>query len=185
MSNTRLKPVGADHEDEELSRFFELSVDMLCIASFDGHFKRLNGVWEQITGFSIDELTRRPFLDFVHPDDQQRTMDEVAKQQKLGLKVLSFENRYLCRDGSYKWFHWTSQPDDEHQLMYAVARDVTEEKRIRELLETQAVELEARSHARGNELNLLHSIDRMILGGAREDEALHEIACLVAGLTGA
>jgi PAS domain S-box-containing protein/putative nucleotidyltransferase with HDIG domain len=172
-------------DEAELHHFFELSVDMLCIASFDGHFKRLNGVWEQVTGFSIEELTKRPFLDFVHPDDHQRTMDEVAKQQKQGLKVLSFENRYLCKDGSYKWFHWTSQPDNERQLMYAVARDVTEDKRLRELLETQTAQLEARSQARGSELNLLHSIDRMILGGAREDEALREIARLVAGLTGA
>jgi PAS domain S-box-containing protein/putative nucleotidyltransferase with HDIG domain len=178
-------PKATQTNDEELSHFFELSVDMLCIASFDGHFKRLNGVWEQVTGFSIEELTTRPFLDFVHPDDHRRTIDEVAKQQKRGLKVLSFENRYLCKDGSYKWFHWTSQPDNERQLMYAVARDVTEDKRLRELLETQAAQLEARSRARGSELNLLHSIDRMILGGAREDEALSEIARLVAGLTGA
>lgn len=178
-------PNEAPLDEDELSRFFELSVDMLCIASFDGHFKRLNRVWEQVTGFSIEELTRRPFLDFVHPDDHQRTLDEVGKQQRQGRNVLSFENRYLCKDGSYRWFHWTSQPDNERQLMYAVARDVTEDRRMRELLETQAAQLEARSQARGNELNLLHSIDRMILRGAREHEALREIARLVAGLTGA
>lgn len=176
---------GASLDQEELSRFFELSVDMLCIASFDGHFKRLNRVWEQVTGFTIEELITRPFLDFVHPDDHQRTTDEVAKQLGLGYKVLSFENRYLCKDGSYRWFRWTSQPDTDRQLMYAVARDVTEEKRLHELLEAQAAQLAVRSEARGNELNLLHSIDRMILRGANEEEALREIARLVAGLTGA
>jgi PAS domain S-box-containing protein/putative nucleotidyltransferase with HDIG domain len=172
------------HEDE-LSLFFDLSVDMLCIASFDGHFKRVNRVWEQVTGFSIEELTTRPFLDFVHPEDHQRTIDEVARQQQQGYKVLSFENRYLCKDGTYKWFHWTSQPDHENQLMYAVARDVTQEKRMRELLEVQTEQLTALSEARGNELNLLHSIDRMILRGAGEEEALREIARMVAALTGA
>lgn len=177
-------PDVATMDEGELSRFFGLSIDMLCISSFDGHFKRLNGVWEQVTGFTVEELTTRPFLDFVHPDDHQRTIDEVAKQQREGRRVLSFENRYLCKDGSYKWFHWTSQPDNERSLMYAVARDVTEEKQIRELLETQARELEILSQARGTELNLLHSIDRMILRGAREDEALREIARLVVGLTG-
>jgi PAS domain S-box-containing protein/putative nucleotidyltransferase with HDIG domain len=176
---------GSDLDHEELSRFFELSVDMLCISSFDGHFKRLNRVWEQVTGFTIEELIARPFLDFVHPDDHQSTTDEVAKQLELGAQVLSFENRYLCKDGSYRWFRWTSQPDVDRQLMYAVARDVTEEKRLHALLETQAAQLEARSQSRGNELNLLHSIDRMILRGANEEEALQEIARLVAGLTGA
>ena len=142
----------ADLDDEELSRFFELSIDMLCIASFDGHFKRLNGVWQQVTGFSIAELTTRPFLDFVHPDDHQRTLDEVAKQQQEGRKVLSFENRYLCKDGSYKWFHWTSQPDNERQLMYAVARDVTEQRRLHELLKTQAAQLERAAQLLGTQL---------------------------------
>ena len=172
-------------QGEELSRFFELSIDMLCISSFDGHFTRVNRAWEDVTGFTTEELTTRPFLDFVHPADHQRTLDEVARQQGRGYKVLSFENRYLCKDGSYKWLRWTSQPDNERQLMYAVARDVTWEKQARELLAVQTAQLEAVSKARGNELNLLHSIDRMILGGAREDEALREIARMVAALTGA
>lgn len=179
------KRVAPWNDEEEKSLFFELSVDMLCIASFDGYFRRLNTVWEQVTGFSVDELTRRPFIDFVHPDDQERTMAEVARQMERGYKVLSFENRYLCKDGTYRWFHWTSQPDSDRGLMYAVARDVTEEKRLQELLEQQAAQLAERSLARGNELNLLHNIDRMILRGARENEALSEIARLVAGLTGA
>lgn len=177
-----IMPMG---DGDELNLFFELSIDMLCIASFDGYFKRLNRVWEEVTGFTVEELTTRPFLDFVHPEDHQRTIDEVARQRQQGYKVLSFENRYLCKDGTYKWFHWTSQPDNENQLMYAVARDVTQEKRMRELLERQAAQLETLSQARGNELSILHSIDRMILRGAGEDEALREIACMVAGLVGA
>jgi len=118
---------------EELVRYFTLSIELLCIAGTDGYFKRLNPVWEKVLGYSTDELMARPFLDFIHPADRQATIEESEKLGK-GLNTISFENRYRCKDGSYRWFNWTATPFAEKQLIYAVARDVTELKRAEQAL---------------------------------------------------
>src|SRR5487761_944187 len=79
--------------------FFSLSVDMLCVAGYDGFFKHLNPAWTQTLGFTDAELMARPFLDFVHPDDRLATVDVVEKLAK-GAKIINFRNRYECRDGT-------------------------------------------------------------------------------------
>lgn len=112
-------------------RFFETSIDMLCYLGFDGYFVRLNPAWERTLGFSVEELMLRPFIEFVHPDDRERTLAQNARVRDGG-RALSFENRYLCRDGSYRWFHWNAASDARGTLIYSVARDVTESKRARE-----------------------------------------------------
>ncbi|MBZ5576964.1 MAG: response regulator [Acidobacteriia bacterium] len=113
--------------EETLDRFFTLSLDMLCISGFDGVFRRLNPAWEQILGHSIEELTTRPFLDFVHPDDRAATIREMEKLT-TGHRTISFENRYRAKDGSYRWLLWMSAPFSSQQLIYAAARDITERK---------------------------------------------------------
>jgi PAS domain S-box-containing protein len=128
--------------EEELDRFFALSLDMLCIAGFDGYFKRLNAAWERTLGFTCHELLARPYLDFVHPDDRESTLAEVEKVRG-GAQVLQFENRYRCRDGSYRWFSWTAVPVLDEQLGYAVARDITERRAASEQLVQYARKLEA------------------------------------------
>jgi PAS domain S-box-containing protein len=134
---------------EELDRYFTIARDLFCIAGFDGHFKRLNPAWEKTLGWTITELVARPLLEFVHPDDREATLAAVA-QQAEGREIISFENRYLCKDGSYKWLRWSSVPVTEQQLMFAVAYDLTErkqaEEQIKELnasLEQRAAQLEA------------------------------------------
>ena len=112
----------------ERDRFFTLSLDMLCIAGFDGHFKELNPMWEKTLGFTVEELKTKPFIEFVHPEDQEATITEAQKIMTTGEDVVSFENRYLCKDGSYKWLLWSSTVSMEEQLYYAVARDITERK---------------------------------------------------------
>lgn len=118
--------------EEELDRFFALALDMVCIAGFDGYFKRLNTAWEKALGFTVEELTARPFLDFVHPEDREATIAAAARQTEHGLSVISFENRYLCKDGSHRWLLWSSTPLAETQTLYAIARDITERKRADE-----------------------------------------------------
>ncbi|MBI1755911.1 MAG: response regulator [Fimbriimonas ginsengisoli] len=117
--------------ESDLDRFFTLSLDMLCIANADGYFKRVSPAFTRTLGWTVEELITRPFLDFVHPDDQEATLKEVEKQIVAGEKVLQFENRYLHRDGSWRVFSWKSMPQPDG-FMYATARDVTE------LKETQA-----------------------------------------------
>ena len=122
-------------------RFFDLSIDMLGIAMFTGYFKRLNPAWEKTLGFSREELQSKPMFDFVHPDDRERTLEQNRKV-RAGGQALSFENRYLCKDGSYRWLLWNSIADFEHELIYAVARDITARKQAEEERERLLRELQ-------------------------------------------
>jgi PAS domain S-box-containing protein len=119
--------------EEERDRFFTLSLDMLCIAGFDGYFKRLNPAFERILGYPLAELMAQPFLHFVHPDDREATRAAMV-QLIAGGDLGSFENRYRCRDGSIRWLLWTATPFTEQRLIYAAARDITERKAIEEAL---------------------------------------------------
>lgn len=115
--------------EAELDHFFQLSLDMLCIAGVDGYFKRLNPIWSQTLGYTVEELLAEPYLSFVHPDDRERTQ-AAAAQLAAGNELVSFENRYRCKDGSYRWLEWTSSAVGEQQQVYAVAHDITERKQI-------------------------------------------------------
>jgi PAS domain S-box-containing protein len=139
VAELQLELAERKQSQEVLDRFFTDSLDLLCIADFGGYFKRLNPAWERTLGFTADELCRRPFLDFIHPEDRESTIAEV-KQLSEGAQTISFENRYRCKDGSYKWLLWTATPLLSQQLIYADGRDITErklaEESIRKLKET-------------------------------------------------
>ncbi len=119
--------------EQDLERFFNLSVDLLCIAGTDGYFKRINPAFETTLGYSADELLSQSFLNFVHPDDQAATLAEI-ETLSAGQPTLSFENRYRCRDGSYRWLNWAAFPMAESGLLYAVARDISDRKATEENL---------------------------------------------------
>ncbi|MBF0272390.1 MAG: response regulator [Magnetococcales bacterium] len=119
---------------EELDQFFALTPDLLCIASVDGFFLRLNATWEHTLGYSVDELMSRPYIDFVHPDDKAATGG--AAQILVNHKpIYNFTNRYRHRDGGYRWLEWRSRPMGK--IIYAVARDITSHKHTEETLRTQ------------------------------------------------
>jgi PAS domain S-box-containing protein len=112
-------------------RFFELSIDMLCVLDFSGYFKRLSPSWERTLGFTLAELMSRPFIEFVHPDDRERTLNQ-NKDVRHGGRALGFENRYLCKHGGFRWFLWNAAPHIQGQMIFSVARDITEWKRAEE-----------------------------------------------------
>lgn len=117
---------------EERDLFFELSPDMFAVGrSRDGqlesHFAYVNRAWEQVIGFTPEEMTAQPFVDWVHPDDQAATI-AAAQNMSLGGNLANFENRYRCKDGSYKWLSWNVATLPEQRQFYAIARDITARK---------------------------------------------------------
>lgn len=112
----------------EADRWFSVSNDMCVVASLDGYFTRVNDAWTDRLGYSEEELLERPFVDFVHPDDIERTNAETAALADPDHMTVRFENRYRAKDGSWHWLQWASRSDGRH--IYAAARDVTEQKRL-------------------------------------------------------
>lgn len=119
--------------EEERRRFFRLSLEMLSIAGFDGYFKDVNPAWTEVLGFTREELMSRPYVEFVHPDDRERTAAVAGGLPQEGV-VTTFENRYACRDGSYRWLRWSAAASSEEQLIYSVTTDVTEQRKTEEAL---------------------------------------------------
>ncbi|MGB3511724.1 MAG: PAS domain-containing protein [Microcoleaceae cyanobacterium] len=111
----------------ERDRFFDISVDLLAIAGTDGYFKRLNPSWSTKLGYSIEELLAVPYIEFIHPEDRENTLTEARKVTE-GDSTYNFQNRYRTRDGCYRWLTWNIIPFQEEGLIYALARDITDEK---------------------------------------------------------
>jgi PAS domain S-box-containing protein len=137
MDITELKQAQTERD-----RFFTISLDLLCIVGFDGYFRRLNPAWSNALGYSIAELFAKPLLEFVHPDDRQATAAE-GKKLLAGTSSISFENRYICKDGSYKCLLWTASPFSEEGLIYSVGHDITSRKQAESKLQRQAVAMAA------------------------------------------
>lgn len=135
----------AEAEREQYYNFFQSSTDLMAIADPNGAFLKTNPACSQVLGYSEAELLAKPFVEFVHPDDKQETLDEMARQQKIG-SSFNFENRYVCKDGSIRWLSWRAIYNKDEGLTYATARDVTDlkltEKALRESEERLRITLE-------------------------------------------
>ena len=154
----------------ELDRIFNLSSDLIVVANFERHFTRVNPAAEQILGYTQDELLERPYLDFVHPDDRERTAAEAAAIGQ-GKTTLSFENRYVRKDGSYRVLEWTATPVVDESVIYAVARDVTERQQAEIELERLAGEQAA-----------LRRVATLVAGGVGPEEVFAAVATEVGRL---
>jgi len=150
--------------ERDFARVFNLSLDLLFIAGFDGYFKRVNPAFERTLGYTSDELLSRPYVEFVHPDDRTSTI-RAAEHARDGV-LTEFENRYICADGSERWLQWSSQPLPDEGSIYGVAKDVTERKRG----EAELLEAQRRLEESRDELEAL----------AGEQAALRRVATLVA-----
>lgn len=118
---------AARTREEQLEQLFTLSLDLFCVAGADGYFKLLNPAWEKTLGYSLAELLARPYLDSIHPQDRESSV-QAANQLIAGGQLISFENRFRCKDGSYRWLLWNAAGGPDKTLMYAVGRDITERK---------------------------------------------------------
>jgi PAS domain S-box-containing protein len=119
-----LSAIAADY-----CRLFALSLDLLCIAGMDGYFKQVNPSWTRVLGWSEAELLSRPVADFMHPEDREQTLQARARLAS-GVPVRGLENRYLCKDGSYRWLSWQSVVEPATATVFAVARDITERRQL-------------------------------------------------------
>ena len=121
--------VSASQAEADYNRLFNLSLDLLCVAGLDGYFKRVNPSWTRLLGWSGAELLARPVADFMHPEDRQRTLEARSELAK-GVPVRGLENRYLCKDGSFRWLSWQSVIEPSGSTVFAVARDITERRQL-------------------------------------------------------
>lgn len=150
----------AELEREQYFKFFNLSSDLMGIADPKGAFKKVNPAFALTLGYSEAELLGKPFIEFVHPDDRQPTLDEMERQLKLGYS-LNFENRYLGKDGSKHWLSWTAKVNPEEGLTYASARDITDRKQAERKLqrsEQGLADAQRMAHLGNWELNLSSNV---------------------------
>lgn len=121
---------------DELELLFNMSLDLHCIASIDGYFCHVNPAFETVLGHGEAELLSQPFMEFVHPDDIEKTT-EALESLSQGTSVVAFENRYRCSDGSYKILQWNASPEPGANLIAATARDVTREHELKKEVELE------------------------------------------------
>ncbi|HEU4837553.1 MAG TPA: PAS domain S-box protein [Pyrinomonadaceae bacterium] len=126
---------------QERDRFFALSIDMLCIVHLNGNFQRVNPAFNQVLGFSEEELLEMTVFQLLHPDDREKTVREYLRLS-AGEPVAHMENRLRTKDGTYKWVAWSYFPVPEDGLAFGVGRDTTELRKIHEVLRVRNVELE-------------------------------------------
>ena len=161
---------------DQIDRFFKLSLDMLCVAGFDGYFKRVNPVWHRVLGYTEQELLSRPYMDFIHPDDVEATL-AAAKRVIEGEELVHFKNRYFHRDGTVRWLLWSAAAYPEQQVVYAAARDNTEREAAEQTLQRYARDLEA-SHA-----ELAQLVKELEIAKRRAEEATETKSAFLANMS--
>ena len=154
--------VRAKREAEEASSglgpFFQVALDMLCIAGMDGYFKRINPAFCTTLGYTEKEMLGQPFLDFVHAEDRPKTVAAV-EQLAAGQNLVNFVNRYKHQDGSYRWIEWTAAPNAGRSAIYAAARNITQRIHIEDQLRMAREAAEAANRAKSTFLaNMSHEI---------------------------
>lgn len=143
--------------DYSLAPFFELSHDLLCIAGFDGYFKRVNPAVCKVLGYSEEELLSKPISYFQHPDDKEVTQ-KYREPILYGKPLTNFENRYITKRGDIVWFAWTSIPVKDEELIYAIAKNITHKKKQEEERNQLLSEL-SKTNSRLKQLNYTTSHD--------------------------
>lgn len=129
-------PTATKHPPD---RFFAQSPDLMCVVGYDGYFRRINPAWTQLLGWTEAELVDHPAMKIVHPDDHER-LKAARAVVRAGGHPSRIEIRYLHKNGSHRWIWWNVFPQPEEQIIYAIGRDITEQKRL-EMLTGRSHEL--------------------------------------------
>jgi len=138
--------------EQNLKNTIDISPSIIGKANLEtGYFVEASPAVTRIMDYSVDEFTSQPFIEFIHPDDKHRTTAEISEQLS-GKEVISFENRYMCKDGTYKWMAWQGTPADQDGIVTAVGSDITERKKAEQELQQAHDTLEERVLERTEEL---------------------------------
>jgi len=174
---------------KEFDRFFELSPDLLCIAGFDGYFKKINPAVSKVLGYSEDELYARPINDFIFEHDKSIS-NEIRNAIRQSNTIYNFENRYKTKEGDIIWLSWTAQPVAEEQLVFAIAKNITYKKELeeerRELIlqmntlhqELKKFSLTTSHDLRGPLVNLMAIFELLDTSKIQDEETLELIQAL-------
>ncbi len=160
LADTVVTLITARRRTQELHHFeklFELSNDMICIAGLDGFFKRVNPAFTRLLGWSEEEVPKTPVISLVHPDDRQSSVESLSNLAKGG-GMVNFVRRFLVKDGGFRAIHWVANPEPESGLIFAIGRDITEERKREAMLEKSQQRLSAFfEHSQG--LMSMHDLD--------------------------
>lgn len=162
-----LETLLAENSPTGPARFFDLALVPMCVSNAEGYIIRINAPFEQLLGYTIEEWAQRPFIEFIHPDDQSSTATALTELSG-GIPKFNFVNRYRAKNGDYLWLSWVSTPQPDG-LIYAVVRDVTHERLLELQLKERTHELDR--HVRQLEAVLdsqidlisLHALDTTVL----------------------
>ncbi len=172
--------VGPVEPDElSVTRLFDLALDLLCVAGTDGYFKKLNDAYERVLGFSKEELMATPFVDFVHPEDVDSTLEAIRQLEHREV-VNDFENRFRTKSGEWRWLVWRSTPSDDGRFIYACARDITDEKHTLAVADERGEIVERQS----KDLERVGRVHRVMTQAVADGATTMDVLRSVADLTG-
>jgi PAS domain S-box-containing protein len=158
--------------EEQLSRYFDESLDLLVTADGHGKITRVNPAWERVLGHTTETLCCTPYIDFVHPDDREATLNETGAIRREGRDSKGFRNRYRAADGSYRWLEWSIHVSPFEGEIHALARDISVQHEAEEQLLNNAHILEEMVAERTLELEdaRAKTLRRLALAGEYRDD---------------